>query len=238
MPLRPWPPAWWPGTTATLWRAASRPNRCSRWALWRCPTCRRPKQPAGNRPRPQPPHPMPRRVARCANVRRHAPSKQRCADKADKVGKAGKAAKPSKAQSKLQPAFTEDFIAPLSPRRVARWAARHGVAGAGATWRAAAPGRSGRRLLRQGARTADAVRADRGRGKPRQARAHAAEPRRRRSRSGQPPVEPAAAGRRRCGCTGGPRGPGSGVGPAVAAGTPGACYRQGRASEPKRHGPG
>ena len=52
------------------------------------------------------------------------------ADKADKVGKAGKAAKPSKAQSKLQPAFTEDFIAPLSPRRVARWAARHGIAAA------------------------------------------------------------------------------------------------------------
>ena len=52
----------------------------------------------------------------------------------DKAGKAAKPEKPAKrgkaAQSRLKAAFTEDFIAPLSPRRVARWAARHGVAAA------------------------------------------------------------------------------------------------------------
>jgi hypothetical protein len=36
-------------------------------------------------------------------------------------------AKASRAWRNLKAAFTEDFIAPLSPRRVARWAARHGV---------------------------------------------------------------------------------------------------------------
>ena len=52
----------------------------------------------------------------------------------DKAGKGAKPEKPAKsgkaAQSRLKAAFTEDFIAPLSPRRVARWAARHGVAAA------------------------------------------------------------------------------------------------------------
>lgn len=55
------------------------------------------------------------------------------ADKGDKAGKAGKSEKGDKSrpsQSRLKAAFTEDFIAPLSPRRVARWAARHGVAAA------------------------------------------------------------------------------------------------------------
>ena len=44
------------------------------------------------------------------------------------AGEAAEApAKASRAQRSLKAAFTEDFIAPLSPRRVARWAARHGV---------------------------------------------------------------------------------------------------------------
>lgn len=44
------------------------------------------------------------------------------------AGEAAEApAKASGAQRSLKAAFTEDFIAPLSPRRVARWAARHGV---------------------------------------------------------------------------------------------------------------
>ena len=32
----PWPHAWWPGTTATRWRAAFRPRRCMPSAMWRC----------------------------------------------------------------------------------------------------------------------------------------------------------------------------------------------------------
>ena len=37
-------------------------------------------------------------------------------------------AKAARARRRLKAAFTEDFIAPLSPQRVARWAGRHGVA--------------------------------------------------------------------------------------------------------------
>lgn len=36
--------------------------------------------------------------------------------------------RPDRPLHRLKAAFTEDFIAPLSPRRVARWAAQHGVA--------------------------------------------------------------------------------------------------------------
>lgn len=39
----------------------------------------------------------------------------------------GKSAKAGARRRGLKAAFTEDFIAPLSPRRVARWAARHAV---------------------------------------------------------------------------------------------------------------
>lgn len=58
-----------------------------------------------------------------ASLRERAQARARQA-----AGEAAEApAKGSRTQRRLKAAFTEDFIAPLSPRRVARWAARHGM---------------------------------------------------------------------------------------------------------------
>lgn len=60
-----------------------------------------------------------------ASLRERAQARAKQA--AGKAAEAPAPAKASRAQRSLKAAFTEDFIAPLSPRRVARWAARHGV---------------------------------------------------------------------------------------------------------------
>ncbi len=81
----------WPGTTATRWRAASRPRRCARWAMWRCRFWQAPLPERVHRSAPRPSHRAPPRQAprqapgthpqawrtrraarRCASVRWHA----------------------------------------------------------------------------------------------------------------------------------------------------------------------